>query len=210
MRRLVVDIETSMLDPENLKYNKKNFVMNVASLACICAIDSNTGEKFVFHDNEDLPRYGTNIEGIKFLMSDDVEVVIGHNFRGFDMKALMILYPDMAEDLGKVAIFDTLSVARELFTWKELGDYDRKYNIQHTEYNAKSLNSLGAWGDRLRDRLGLDLAKDDEFKAIANWTNLEITQELIDYCMQDVTVNVKVYEVMLKKFKRNAKEAKNG
>ena len=58
----------------------------------------------------------------------------------------------------------------------------------------KSPNSLEAWGYRLGDHK-LDAYADYEEE---DWNKLALTDELIDYCIQDVNLNIKLFVFLLK------------
>lgn len=192
--RLTWDVETNMVKQD--VWDKKNFINNVVSLACLCIQDMDTGEQFVYHDNADLDRTGTNLDGINHLLSADL--LVGHNIKGFDIPAIIKCYPEEAKDIVKIRQFDTLSASRDIFDWKFLKEYDKKNNVQHNEYNAKSLHSLGAYGDRFAAKGKVEAMKDEEFKATVDWTNIQINQDLINYCMQDVVVNIHVFDTLVK------------
>ena len=199
MKKVVFDIETNMKPKD--EWDKSVFLNNVVSLACLCIIDLDTGDKFTYHDNEDLARDGTNEEGVQKLLEADL--LIGHNIKAFDIPALNKLYPEYAPAMRTAILGDTLGSCRAYYSWSYLKDWDKKHNVQHNEYNAKALNSLGAWGDRFLALGKVDLAKDDEYKASVDWSNITIDQELIDYCMQDVVVNIEVYKYL--RLERNMK-----
>lgn len=192
--RLTYDIETNMCSKDT--WDKKVFLNNVVSLACICIQDMDSGEQFIYHDNPDLGRTGTNEEGVLKLL--EAKLLVAHNGKGFDLPALQALYPEHSEALAKVRQFDTLSASRDIFDWKFLKEYDKKNNVQHNEYNAKSLHSLGAYGDRFAAKGKVEAMKDEEFKATVDWTNIQINQDLINYCMQDVVVNIHVFDTLVK------------
>ena len=198
MKKLCFDIETNMA-PKS-EWNN-NFVKNVRSLACLCIIDVDTGDQFTYHDNPELPRTGTNIEGIHMLLEADL--LIGHNIKGFDIPALQLIYPEYAPALDTRIAGDTLASCRTFYSWGQLEALDKKLGITRTEYNKKSPNSLGSWGARLVATGKLELPKDEEYKKNVDWTNITIDQNLLDYCMQDVVVNIALYKQL--RLERNLK-----
>ena len=207
MKKLVFDIETNMLDIDTEGYDKLSFVDRVKDVACLCVIDLDSKQRYSFHDNPDLKGDGTLLEGMDMLLSADI--LIGHFIGGFDVPAIQKVYPELAEAFGKMKLFDTLEASRQLFSWPQLAKYDNQKKVKHSPKNAKGLHSLGAWGDRFVTRLGLDLAKDEEYARNVNWSNIEINQDLIDYCMQDVIVNIQVYITEMREHKRK-KEKDSG
>lgn len=144
---------------------------DVKTLHCICAIDD--------EDNE--YRFSTevgNIEkGIKFLQEADE--IIGHNAIGFD-------YP-VVRGFGmfpKDKVIDTVIMARCIFPDLKAYDFRAARDI-----SIVGSHSLKAWGQRI------GLAKDDHGET-EDWS--EWSQDMEDYCMQDVRVTKKLYEFLMK------------
>ena len=117
---------------------------------------------------------------------DKATLLVGHNILGYDNYILKKLYGYEV----KCNCHDTLIMSQLL-------DYRRFFNAGH---------SLEVWGNFLGEQkidwrgrcieLGLieeKSPKGEEFK--------QFHPEMVDYCRQDVKVNSKVYEVVLKEFK---------
>lgn len=96
---------------------------------------------------------------------------IGHNILGFDVFALKKLYD--YEFPKTCELQDTLILSQVL-------NYKRFSNDGH---------SLGRWGE------ALNFPKYD----FNDWSKL--TQEMIDYCVQDTRLTAKVYEILIKEYK---------
>ena len=116
--------------------------------------------------------------------------LIGHNIIGFDIPVIQKLYPEWKT---RAKISDTLVMSR-------LG-YPDVLNYDYTDVNKNNLpkslygrHSLEAWGYRLGILKG-DLGSEGND---TDWT-ADYTEELGDYCLQDVSVNLVLYEHLLKK-----------
>jgi len=104
------------------------------------------------------------------------DVVIGHNILAFDLPVLRKLYPTWKGPSG--AVRDTLVKAR-------LAVPDIKDDDFQTAGFPKELigsHSLKAWGHRL------GVAKSVAMEDVVDWKSLEYTDEIGDYCKQDVRV----------------------
>jgi len=107
--------------------------------------------------------------------------VIGHNVLAFDIPVLKKLYPRWDGPQGVVR--DTLVLAR--LTHPDIKDDDFQ-----TEGFPKDLigsHSLKAWGHRL------GMAKGVVMEEVVDWRSLEYTDEIGDYCMQDVRITAALY-----------------
>lgn len=171
--RLVFDIETDgLLD-------------TVTTLHCICATDIDTNREYSF--------YGATLkDGLELL--ENATALIGHNIVGYDLVAIKMLYPGFNP---KGEILDTLVVSMILYPEIKEQDFMLR-SIQQRD--GKELfpgsqigkHSLEAWGHRLGEykddfgRLPDGKLDPDRFK-IFTW-------EMLEYCLQDVRVNVKMYE----------------
>lgn len=111
----------------------------------------------------------------------NADVVIGHNILAFDLPVLRKLYPDWSGPLGKVR--DTLVMAR--LCHPDIRDDDH----QHEGFpsNLIGSHSLKAWGVRLNIPKGVEL--DD----VVDFASLEYTDDLGEYCKQDVDITVALF-----------------
>jgi DNA polymerase-1 len=161
LKRLLFDLETDGLLPELTKIH------------CLVLVDPESDDEPETYHNDVLlqPRHGTLRDGVSLLRSADV--LSGHNVSGFDLPALL----RCGDAIQAGAVEDTIVWSRLVFSDRKEQDFglrkkhriDPKYIGQH---------SLGSWGNRL------GIAKGEytgDFK--------EFTQEMLDYCIQDVKVN---------------------
>ena len=115
-------------------------------------------------------------EGLRSLELADV--IVGHNIVKFDIPAIQVLYPDW-EPQGLVR--DTLLLSR-LFDTNLMEQDNKKGRVSR---RLLGNHSLKAWGQRLGEHKG-DYGSTDE--AFNEWS-----QELEDYCEQDVRVTSLLY-----------------
>lgn len=145
----------------------------------LLAIDDGEGQVKVFRKNGEMD----NIEeGLKLLATADR--VVAHNAIKFDVPVLEKLY---GFKIDEAKVMDTLVMTRLIYA--DLGDIDTKL-MQSGKLPGKLFksHSLKAWGMRL------DCFKGDYDGGWEAWS-----QEMEDYCVQDVVVLKKLYELVTKK-----------
>jgi len=109
------------------------------------------------------------------------DVLIGHNIIFYDIPVLQKLH----SFVSKARIIDTLICTRLIWPKERLDELDYE---QYTEVpkNLRGSASLKAWGWRLADHK-------ISFKDFS-----EYSQEMLDYCIQDVVVTTKLWEQIVK------------
>jgi DNA polymerase-1 len=122
-------------------------------------------------------------EGIEVLQKADC--IIGHNVINFDIPCIKKFYPWF----HPVKVLDTLVWARVVYP--DIKDIDLVNRVKW-EMSTKEVgsHSLRAWGYRLGEYKG-------DFGETHSWETF--SQEMSDYCEQDVRVTVKLYEKLLSK-----------
>jgi len=161
---LVFDIETNGL------------LHDVHEIHCIAIYDSTKEEQFVFND-----RGGKSppiTEALHWLASADV--IAGHNVISFDIPVLRKVYP-WFEYNGNV--LDTLVLSR--LYHPNLMEIDKRRNVPRMPMQLYGRHSLEAYGYRLGEYKG-------EYGKNTDWQNW--SQEMQDYCEQDVKVTTKLCE----------------
>ena len=127
---------------------------------------------------EDCPM-GSNYSITTFLSwLETADYLIGHNIIGFDIPIIKRLYPYFNPS---GIIVDTLVLSR--LYHPNLLDIDKKYNWKHMPLQLYGRHSLEAYGYRLGEFKG-NFAKTTDWK---HWS-----QEMQDYCEQDVAVTTKL------------------
>ena len=121
------------------------------------------------------------IQGVKTL--ERADTLIGHNIINYDIPLLKEQFPDFSP---QGSLIDTLVLSR-LFYPHIL---DRDYERQPTGMPQKlyGRHSLEAWGYRLKCFKG-DYGKHD-----GAWETY--TPEMLDYCIQDTEVTLKLWQLM--------------
>ena len=114
--------------------------------------------------------------GLGFL--EVADILVGHNIIGFDIPIIKRIYP-WFNPTG--IIIDTLILSR--LYHPNLYDIDKNSNWPHMPLQLYGRHSLEAYGYRLNEYKG-NFAKTTDWK---NWS-----QEMQDYCVQDVTVTTKL------------------
>lgn len=183
MKGLIFDIETNGLMVE------KDGTPPLTKVHCIAIKDTESDEVRSFG--------GATDEKVRGILShlEDAPTLIGHNIMKHDIPALQKVYPGF---MPKGKIIDTLVCSRLM--WPEIAEND--FNFRRRDNNVlpgKLIGShaLEAWGYRLGIRKG-DYGKgelDDE--AVNVWA--EWSQEMEDYCRQDIVVTAKLYGKILEK-----------
>lgn len=175
MTTLVFDIETNGLLPD------------VNTLHCIVTQDVETGEVRAYHDSATIkPCAGSLQEGIDALVAADL--LVGHNIQGYDIPVLLHL-----EDVQiTVPLWDTTIQSKVEFPDMRERDFRRRRKMQSQgkEWIPGHLigrHSLEAWGHRLGEHKG-------SYAKTTDWQTF--TQEMLDYCIQDVRVNMILYQYL--------------
>ena len=192
-RRYFFDVETD------------NLLVKATKIWCAVAIDLDTGEELLFKRDQ-LAEFARLLE--------EATMLIGHNIVGFDIPVCNRL---LGIDI-KAKAFDTIIISRMMFP--DRFNKRAPINLSH---------SLAAWGTALgfpkidfigmmRDR-AIERSEKKEFADIIKWAKKnpfsgppndtvseeEYLSEMLDYCIQDVRVNVKVYEKQVNWAEANAK-----
>lgn len=143
----------------------------VSKVHCIVARDIETDEEYIWSGDECRA-------GWEFLQK--AEMLVGHNIMGFDIPALEIVFGKMLT----VLTHDTLVMTRTI--WPDRRDRDFKL-FRSGKLPAKLIgsHSLEAWGHRIGEYKG-DFGKHNDWSVF--------TDEMLQYCRQDVVVNKKLYE----------------
>ena len=149
----------------------------VTKIHCLVTKDTETGEVSSYTSASDIK------QGLEVLTNSDL--IIGHNVIKYDIPVIKKLYPWFNVDNKKVQ--DTLVLARLIYA--NIKEHDVKF--MKDGLLPKSLfgsHSLESWGHRLGNYKG-------DYKG--GWE--VFTQEMLDYCIQDVEVTHTLYNKLLSK-----------
>lgn len=126
------------------------------------------------------------IQGVKAL--ERADILIGHNIIGYDIPLIKEQYPDF-DPQGQC--IDTLVLSRLFYPHIADRDYERKPSgMPHRLFGR---HSLEAWGYRLK------CFKGDFGKHEGSWS--VYTSEMLDYCIQDTEVTIKLWQLMQRRMK---------
>ena len=159
---LVFDLETNGL------------LNDVTRIHCIAIYDSITDEIETYNDEKN-NKYSIS-EGLNKLLVADT--IVGHNIIGFDIPCISKLYNYFTP---RSRIVDTLLLSR--LYHPNLYDIDFKHEWPFMPLKLYGRHSLESYGYRLGEYKG-------EFGKTSDWS--EWSQEMEDYCAQDVEVTKKL------------------
>ena len=141
--------------------------------------------------SKEVARFSDIHEGLEYLKQAESKGITlsGHNIVGFDLPVLKKLYDfDYNGD-----VFDTLVASRTI--WSNLKELDIKNRT--VEDRLIGSHSLKAWGQRLKFSKGTYGETENAWE--------ELTDEMLDYCQQDVELNVKLLaRIQAKNFSHDA------
>jgi DNA polymerase I len=164
-RRVILDTETNgLLD-------------TVSKIWCIVCKDIDTGEIFRFRPKTPLSGHiDFKDEFLEFIK--DVDLFIGHNIIGYDIRVLSAL---LEVNIPISKCVDTLVLSRLFRPVSPFAD-----TILNTD-NRIGGHSLEAWGKRLGFLKG-------EYN---DWTHFN--EAMLEYCVQDVNLTEKIYHYLMEK-----------
>ena len=122
------------------------------------------------------------LQGVKQL--EQADALIGHNIIGYDIPLLKEQYPDFAP---RGQVLDTLVLSRIFYPLIADRDFERRPAGMPQRLYGR--HSLEAWGYRLKCFKG-DFGKSDS----NDWSTY--TPEMLDYCIQDTEVTLKLWALM--------------
>jgi len=176
MIRLAFDIETNGLPRKGM-----------SCVHCIVTKNLDTGQILRYNDSGTHESVTTGVN-----MLAEADFLVGHNVIGFDVPALQEIYP-FFQPTAK--IFDTLILSRMFYPDILSIDYRKRPVAMPMKLFGR--HSLEAWGYRLGDYKG-------EFGKDTDWS--EWSQEMEDYCEQDVHVVETLFRQVFEEKKGNPLE----
>ena len=167
------DARITSFDNERLAFDIETDGLTATKVHCLVVKNIENG--FVQTYDEQSMLFG-------LLRLNVAKELIGHNIIGYDIPSLKAVYPDVFNPQGKVT--DTLVLSRLLRA--DLVNEDYEANFTSDGILPKRLcgsHSLAAWGMRI------GLHKGDY---TGGWETF--SQEMLDYCVQDVEVTHALYQ----------------
>jgi len=155
---------------------------DATQIHCVVLHYLDTNETFSFNDES--PGKGLSepvVRAVQYL--EIADCIIGHNVLGFDIPIINSIYP-FFNPTGN--IIDTLLLSR--LYHPNLLDIDKKHAWKHMPLQLYGRHSLESYGYRLGEYKG-NFGKNTDWK---DWS-----QEMEDYCAQDVTVTTKLWKHFL-------------
>lgn len=150
---------------------------DVTKIHCLVIHDSEVDQTLCYNDEGDCEPI---VRGVQRL--EDADIIAGHNVIGYDVPCLRKIYPWFDP---KALVIDTLLLSRLFHT--DMLELDHRLReagkIQQMDLKLYGRHSLEAYGHRLGEYKG-------SFGKTTDWK--EWSQEMQDYCIQDVNVTTKL------------------
>jgi DNA polymerase elongation subunit (family B) len=162
---------------------------DVTHIHCLGIYDTETKQTLVYNDEGDTEPLTRGIQRL-----EDADLIVGHNIINYDLPVIRKLYPWFT-NTGRV--LDTLVLSRLYHADILKTDQTRKWNKMPLQLYGR--HSLESYGYRLGEYKG-------DYGKTADWK--EWSQEMQDYCLQDVNVTVKLWHHFLTKI--NLEKQKSG
>ena len=146
---------------------------NVTTIHCLAIHDLSTDETISYNDKGNQEPITRGIQRLA-----DADQIIGHNIIGYDIPVIRKLYPWFE----KPYVVDTLLLSR--LYHPDMMKLDKKHVWDGMPLKLYGKHSLEAYGHRLKEHKG-DYGSNSDWKT---WS-----QEMEDYCIQDVKVTTKLW-----------------
>ena len=157
-----------------------NGLLNDANqIHCVAIYDTETDETTVYNDES--PGQGMSNPVHRAIQHlEDSDCIVGHNILSFDIPIIRYIYSWFNPPDNCV---DTLLLSR--LYHPNMMSIDQKHKLQHMPLQLYGRHSLESYGYRLGEYKG-------NFSKTTDWK--EWSQEMEDYCVQDVQVTKKLCE----------------
>ena len=146
---------------------------DVTRIHCLVIHDSDTDQTLVYNDEGDQEPI---VRGVQLLQ--EAEIICGHNVIGYDIPVLQKIYPWFEPS---ALVVDTLLLSR--LYHNDMLAKDQKHKWKRMPPQLYGRHSLESYGYRLGEYKG-SFGKDTDWQ--------EGSQEMQDYCIQDVKVTTKL------------------
>ena len=146
---------------------------DVTEIHCLVIYDSDTDQTLVYNDQGNAEPITRGVQRL-----EDADIIAGHNVIGYDLPCLQKIYPWFSPT---ALVVDTLLLSR--LYHNNMIDIDKKNEWKNMPLQLYGRHSLESYGYRLGEYKG-SFGKDTDWK--------EWSQEMQDYCIQDVLVTIKL------------------
>lgn len=150
-------------------------VQDVTAIHCLAIHDVQENQTLSYNDQGEKEPV---VRGIQRLQ--DADCIIGHNIIGYDCPVINKLYPWFTQP---GIVVDTLLLSR--LYHPDMIRVDQKHGWKNMPLQMYGRHSLESYGYRLGEFKG-SFGKDTDWK--------EWSQEMEDYCIQDVHVTTKLWK----------------
>ena len=148
---------------------------NVTHIHCLAIYDLETEKTISYNDEGNEEPIVRGLQRLK-----DADCIIGHNIIAYDIPVINKLYPWFSEPALTI---DTLLLSRLYHA--DMMKLDKKHNWKEMPLKLYGKHSLESYGYRLNESKGT-------FGSTSDWK--EWSQEMEDYCIQDVKVTTKLWQ----------------
>ena len=153
---------------------ESNGLLNdVTKIHCLVIHEQETGETIVYNDEGNAEPITRGVQRL-----EDADVIVGHNVIGYDIPCLRKIYPWFSPT---AMVVDTLLLSRLYHT--DILNIDQTRKFKQMPLQLYGRHSLESYGYRLGEYKG-SFGKDTDWQ--------EWSQEMQDYCVQDVNVTRKL------------------
>ena len=153
---------------------ESNGLLNdVTKIHCLVIHEQETGETIAYNDEGNAEPITRGVQRL-----EDADVIVGHNVIGYDIPCLRKIYSWFAPT---AMVVDTLLLSRLYHSDMLNIDQTRKFKQMPLQLYGR--HSLESYGYRLGEYKG-SFGKDTDWQ--------EWSQEMQDYCVQDVNVTRKL------------------
>lgn len=148
---------------------------DVTRIHCLAIYDTKAEQMLVYNDEGSTEPLSRGIQRL-----EDASEIVGHNIINYDLPVIRKLYPWFS-NVGRV--LDTLVLSRVCHP--DILSIDGKRKWKNMPLQLYGRHSLESYGYRLGEYKG-------SFGKTSDWK--EWSQEMQDYCLQDVQVTTKLWK----------------
>ena len=151
---------------------------NVSTIHCLVIHDTDTGQTIPYNSQGNQEPLSRGVQRL-----EDSDIIAGHNIINYDLPVIHKVYPWFTEPS---CVIDTLILSRIYHA--DMMKLDKKHNWKTMPLQLYGRHSLESYGHRLNEHKGT-------FGTSTDWK--EWSQEMEDYCIQDVTLTTRLWQHFL-------------